>query len=736
MRTLRTLGLLGLTICALATAPDAALARTYYVNASSGSDTIKTGQATNPSSPFRTIRKALSVALAGDVIVAQPGLYMESVETRRDGIDGAPITIRSETPGLAVIQPPLGSNGVFIKHSHTVLDGFTVTGGVTGVKLGPSAIENGPMNGITAQNNTVYGNSSNGVACSNCQGTVLQFNTVYQNGQSGISHEGNSSVIHDNVVHGNQLFGIYVKDGINHQVWNNQVYNNVSGDLKILGTLAPPPPPPGGGPPPPGGGGLPGSGPRTFYVDAAIGNDSNTDIQAQSPTMPWKTLRTALITVVAGDTVIVQPGVYPERVESKRDGTATNPITIKAAIQGTATIQPPAGSSGFYISHHYHTIDGFVVTGGSNGLQLGPYDGTPAPVNGMVVLNTRVFGNTLAGIKLVNAIAGSVMHNVVYGNNRDGIIYLGESANIFNNIVYANGLSQIGNYGITIESGSGHQILNNTLYGNNNGGMRLGTSANFPVFSTVLNNIVVGSPVGVKEPAGSNYTGRAVLDFNNVYGNTLNYELSNTGTGVPGPSSISLAPVFLNAANADFRLGRVDTGQSADSPCIDRGSDTADALGLGGRTAFIDKHPDAGRVDLGAHHTILKPTAGVLTITQASITLNPGTDGFSLSANLKPGATSDGLALGVNYAEISLGTTTMSMPITGFTQQGSAWGFTGAGPITSGTFTPQADGSVNVTVQGSGIGISWNDTPVTFQVRIGDDYASNSVLLKGTLSFP
>ena len=245
---------------------------------------------------------------------------------------------------------------------------------------------------------------------------------------------------------------------------------------------------------------------------------------------------------------------------------------------------------------------------------MGPYKNTGAEVVGLVARENHVYGNGI-GLKFTNVRDGTVTHSVIHGNRKDGILYSGSSATIFNNLVYANGSDLTGENGITFASGNNHQITNNTIYGNYNGGIRLGTSATAPVFSSVLNNIVVQNQVGIREPAGSGYTGKTILNYNDVYNNSGgNYVLSKGSGSAPGSNSISLDPVFVAPANADFRLGRRATGQAADSPAIDRGSDTASNLSLGGRTAFTDKYPDVGQVDLGYHETLIRSSQGTLTV--------------------------------------------------------------------------------------------------------------------------
>jgi hypothetical protein len=329
---------------------------------------------------------------------------------------------------------------------------------------------------------------------------------------------------------------------------------------------------------------------------------------------------------------------------------------------------------------------------------------------------------------------------VIYNNAKDGIAYSGAQANIFDNLVYSNGLAGGGEYGITLSSGSGHTVTNNTVSGNVSGGIRLGTDAMAPVTSTVLNNIVVGNPVGIKEPGGSGYTGHATLDYNDVFGNTTkNYDLSAGSGTVAGANSISASPGFVNAAGADFRLGRVATGQPADSPCIDKGSAPSDSLGLGGRTAFTDKAPDSGTVDLGYHGTLLTPTQGTVTLTTPTtltFTTGQGNDSFTLSAILAPGSGSDGIEPGTNYAEVSFGSFQYSLPVSGFHDQGGGvWSYTGTGQLSSGTFTKLGDGSVRISVTATGLNLSYADAPITIQVRIGDDFGSSTVALQGTLQF-
>lgn len=701
--------------------PARSFAATYYVNASTGDDTKTPQEAKNPASPWKTIKTATLTAIAGDSILVQPGTYNESIESKRDGLTSAPITFKAS--GAVIIQPPTGTPGFFISHNHIVIDGFTVTGGTIGLRLGPHDGGDGPVSGLIARNNIVTGNSNNGIQFTNAVGGIVEFNTTSQNGQNGISYSGDSSKIHDNTTNSNGQFGIYLKDGVDHQVWNNSASGNTKGNIKILGITIPPP---GSAP----------IGQRTFYIDGTNGKDTRTELQAQSVHTPWKTIARGLQSAVAGETVAILPGIYAVNVESKKDGTADAAITIRAKTPGTVTIQASSGS-GLYLAHNYNVIDGINVTGGVTGIQMGPYKNTNGTVTGLVARNVLVSNPTGVGIKFTNTVDSGVSHSIVRDSGKEGISYSGNGAMIFNNLIIGNGKNLTGEYAISLSSGSQHQIINNTVYNNKNGGVRIGTSNNAPVFSTVVNNIIVQNPVGVREPSGSDYTGRATLDYNDVYNNTTNYSLSSGSGTVKGPNSIAVAPAFIDPANNDFRLGRQATGQAADSPVINKGSDTAENLGLGGRTAFTDKSPDVDQVDLGYHGTPLNPTEGVATVNQATLTFTQSGQGFTLTANLRPGTDSDGIETGTEFIQVSFGGYQYLLPIGNFSHSGSTWIYNGGGSISAATIEKITDGSVNLTLQVSGLALQATvSTSMGIAVQVGDDFASSLVSFHGVLQYP
>jgi hypothetical protein len=130
----------------------------------------------------------------------------------------------------------------------------------------------------------------------------------------------------------------------------------------------------------------------TYYV-SPIGNDSNPGSQSA----PWRRIQQSANMVAPGDTVLVQPGIYDERIILSTSGTPTSRITFKA--NGAVT--------NHYIWKIYGanlTIDGFEMDGQStmttnnsdwiaDRLYIFYFAGSPL-VSNVSVINCFIHGTT------------------------------------------------------------------------------------------------------------------------------------------------------------------------------------------------------------------------------------------------------------------------------------------------------------------------------------------------------
>ncbi|WP_037370997.1 cadherin-like domain-containing protein [Salipiger mucosus] len=184
---------------------------TYYVsttgsNANDGSE----------SSPFATINHAVSSGLQpGDTVLVKPGTYRESVYVNIDGSAAGDITIRSETPGAASIQPGSSGNGFTIEGSYITIDGFEITGSAY------HGIEAQNSHHISMLNNISHDNGASGLSAIWGEFYLIEGNTTYGNAASdwfsGISVYENRNITGDTETTGYRTI-----------IRNNVSYDNVT----------------------------------------------------------------------------------------------------------------------------------------------------------------------------------------------------------------------------------------------------------------------------------------------------------------------------------------------------------------------------------------------------------------------------------------------------------------------------------------------------------------------------
>lgn len=271
---------------------------------------------------------------------------------------------------------------------------------------------------------------------------------------------------------------------------------------------------------------LAGSASANTYFVANSGLDSNAGSQAA----PWLTIQHAVDTIVAGDTIIVQPGSYAG-CRIGKSGTALAVCTLKAATSGTVLINSlsPANRhqslieiENFSATVRYWVIDGFECSGAQRyGIDLRDTDF-------VTVQNCVVHNSAVTGIFLAFGYHPLIQNNESYSNGEHGIyqsnsgdfptirgnrlhhnfsagLHMNGDRNFIpgdgiisfalveKNIVWENGAPPGGGSGINCDGVSDSTIRNNLLYNNHASGISLyGTDgAEGSSRNKVYNNTVV-----------------------------------------------------------------------------------------------------------------------------------------------------------------------------------------------------------------------------------------------------
>jgi len=290
-------------------------------------------------------------------------------------------------------------------------------------------------------------------------------------------------------------------------------------------------------------------GPTGIYYVRTDGDDNNTG-EENTPQGAWLTIQKAADTLVAGETVLVQPGTYNEEVYPQNSGQDTQPITYQADGQVIMDGQDSLGYAFHLDGKDYIVIDGFEMT---DYRDVAGDDGT------------IFFGNSSYGV---------IRNCYIHDTGRDCItLQYGSNDNLVENCLlvdcYDDGISP---------AGVNNVIRNCTIYGTGEWGIEQSSGTN-----TFFENNIIWDAIS---NTGSQYT----WSYNNHSDSVL------TGDG-----NFSQDPLFVDVSGSDFRLSHTAAGQGADSPCIDAGSDTALNLGLDTRTTRTDGVTDTGTVDLGYH---------------------------------------------------------------------------------------------------------------------------------------
>ncbi|HYF37815.1 MAG TPA: right-handed parallel beta-helix repeat-containing protein, partial [Prosthecobacter sp.] len=207
-------------------------ARDIHV-APGGSDTTGTGAA---ATPYREIRKAVSVIAAGDTVLIAPGAY-KGFDAVSLGSAVTTTTIRATGPGVTIT--PTTDRGTNNQHNivvwlctKVIFEGLTSTNATTsGMRL----IE---CQGVTIRGGTFANNGKWGIVTSHCVDVVLENNdcsgSVLEHGIY-VANSGDGPIVRGNRIYGNTNSGLRLSGDANQGgdgiisgalIENNIIYDN------------------------------------------------------------------------------------------------------------------------------------------------------------------------------------------------------------------------------------------------------------------------------------------------------------------------------------------------------------------------------------------------------------------------------------------------------------------------------------------------------------------------------
>ena len=260
------------------------------------------------------------------------------------------------------------------------------------------------------------------------------------------------------------------------------------------------------------------------------------------------------------------------------------------------------GNAHIYNNHIYNNR---IVGVGSRGLATPRIEGNLIYGNRIGVGCREVASPHIEGNHIYDNVCGVVISPVSTVRS-----FSGEDILIKNNLIFENHQC-----GVSITSFNLSKVIvsNNTMDSNNHryaksdrgGGLILGYPHAGKFIAVVENNIITNNKIG----GIVNYTGTELFPapgapIENDHNNLWNNEEEYVGCA-SGDKDLSTDPLFVSIPsekNGAYYLGQRASGQAADSPCVDAGSETAVKTGLDDKTSRTDKVGDAGIVDMGYHY--------------------------------------------------------------------------------------------------------------------------------------
>jgi hypothetical protein len=554
-----------------------------------------------PGEQYSTIQAAIDEANSGDVVQVLPGEYVENLFLK-EGVDvigaGADETIIRSLSESFPFAAVVGDNQV-------TLSGFTITGGYYGMRCtgasptitGCVIWRNACCGVLLESSSPVIGqsvivqNPRYGVQCVDSSGPEISNCTFSANG-CGVSAADSAPALSNCILwdNGDDLEGIADGSSVSHCDIEDGDFAGESGNISVNPEFV-------------AWGSFDDSG-NPLYVDIAYEG-----LQHGTSHEPFSRIKSAL-SVYSYHLGIGSPclnageagenmGAYPDEQASEPPGSDSVVVSVApgtyyesrlfvchgAEVRGSAA--PPSriiafGDTVFFMLGR-SSVRNFLIAGGDDAFVCSFSEASidhclilECGQNAVYSFNSvcwiqgcHMFYNSNAGI-LLDGGSGTISNCLVGNHGTAGIFCKGGSS-----VAIHNCLMTESPLGLVCGEASDAQVHNSTMTGNSWRGAesREGGSV------TVVNSIVWENAYGELVEEGGSIT----ASFCSING------------GFPGEGNINEKPLFERGPLGNFYL-------DSDSPCLNKGNDSAENLGLDERTTSLRGDPDLGIVDMGYHY--------------------------------------------------------------------------------------------------------------------------------------
>ena len=225
---------------------------------------------------------------------------------------------------------------------------------------------------------------------------------------------------------------------------------------------------------------------------------------------PYRTIQEGIDHVSSGGTVLVAAGRYTENLLIHKDVNLVGSGADQTILDGSTAMMPTLQ----FIGVVQGTVEGFYILGGNGA-------GIRVETSGVTIQSNIISDVNGSGIEVASGSQVAILSNWIISNAQDGLSILGDV-------------------------GQG-RIVNNIIAANGRDGIRGITGRNM----TITNSIIVsngGYGVAVDQAPSP------LLADNDVWNNQSGSENGNYLGCVPGEGSLSVDPLFMDAANGDYRL--------------------------------------------------------------------------------------------------------------------------------------------------------------------------------------